>query len=202
MRNFGWRRERRRKVRRRRPTELHERFAHARLTLAKVQHLEIRPATEADAQRCQRYVAELFDEQLPVLFRRDRPPTVEEQRAFIAQVGSSARSVAFLALESDRVIGILDFRAFQKPQQAHGGTFGMSVAKAVRGTGVGKELLKALFAWGRSNAVRRIELEVFSNNERAIQFYKRAGFVLEGRKREAVEVDGRLVDLLQMAKFL
>lgn len=163
---------------------------------------EIRPATEADAERCQRYVAELFDERLPVLFRRDRAPTVLEQQSFIAQIEKTKRSVAFLALDSDRVIGMLDFHCFPEAQQTHAGAFGMSVAKTARGTGVGTELLKALFAWAHSKKIRRIELEVFSNNEGAIQLYEKAGFVLEGRKHQAVEVDGEFVDVLLMAKLL
>lgn len=164
------------------------------------QRFEIRPATESDAEQCQLYVAELFGEQLPVLFRHDQTPTVAEQRAFIAR--KAERSVAFLALTSDRVIGMLDFHGFPKAQQAHAGSFGMSVAKAARGTGVGKELLKTLVVWAQSNGIRRIELEVFSSNDRAIQVYEKAGFVVEGRKHQAVEVDSKFVDVLLMAKLL
>jgi len=40
------------------------------------------------------------------------------------------------------------------------------------------------------NAVPRIELKVFSNNQPAINLYNKLGFVREGRKVEAVSVEG------------
>jgi RimJ/RimL family protein N-acetyltransferase len=68
--------------------------------------------------------------------------------------------------------------------------------------GVGTKLLEALLAWAGPNGIRRIELEVLSNNQGAVALYRSAGFVLEGAKVKAVEVDGEYVDLIQMAKLL
>jgi RimJ/RimL family protein N-acetyltransferase len=121
---------------------------------------------------------------------------------FIRRIEKAERSVALLALSSDLVVGMLDFHGFSQPQQTHAGTFGMSVAKEARGRGVGKELLRSLFAWAANNYIRRVELEVFSNNERAIRLYEWAGFVLEGRKVHSVEVEGEFLDMLLMAKLL
>lgn len=48
---------------------------------------------EEDAPRLAQYVGELFAEQLPFLFRRDRAPTVDDERAFIRSIAASDRSL-------------------------------------------------------------------------------------------------------------
>ena len=54
---------------------------------------------------------------------------------------------------------------------------------------------------GFSGRFERIELEVFSSNQKAIQLYKSFGFVFEGRKRTARKLDGICDDFLMYAKF-
>jgi RimJ/RimL family protein N-acetyltransferase len=42
-------------------------------------------------------------------------------------------------------------------------------------------------------------LRVFETNPRAIHAYEKAGFVLEGRLRQAHWIDGKFVDVLVMS---
>jgi RimJ/RimL family protein N-acetyltransferase len=78
----------------------------------------------------------------------------------------------------------------------------MSVAKALRGKGVGTQLLGHLFEWATTQGLLRLELSVFSNNTAAISLYERLGFVGEGAQRNAVEVEGGYVDMVMMVKML
>jgi RimJ/RimL family protein N-acetyltransferase len=162
----------------------------------------IRPAIETDAEALQRFLAALIGEELPVLFRRSHAPAVEDQRAFIRKTAEEPRTVLLVAICDGEVVGMLDFHGHPKAQRAHAGGLGMSVAKEWRGTGIGSQLLKRLFAWAKGEGVWRVELEVLSNNVRAISFYERLGFVHEGRQTRAVEVDGEYVDIMFMAKIL
>ncbi|MFD1411802.1 GNAT family N-acetyltransferase [Lapidilactobacillus gannanensis] len=47
--------------------------------------------------------------------------------------------------------------------------------------------------------LHRLELDVFSFNSRAQRAYQRAGFQLEGRRREAIRIDDHYADDLLMA---
>jgi RimJ/RimL family protein N-acetyltransferase len=47
--------------------------------------------------------------------------------------------------------------------------------------------------------LHRLWLRVFQTNQRAIRAYEKAGFVQEGRMREAQYLDGRYVDVLIMS---
>jgi RimJ/RimL family protein N-acetyltransferase len=162
----------------------------------------IREASVTDAPRIRQYLSELVKEQPPVLFRRDKAPTEDEEVAFLKMVQGTDRSVVFLAEVKDEVVGMLDFHGHKKEQCAHCGGFGMSVHQAWRNKGIASKLLEELFSWARFRNFRRIELEVFSNNQQAIDLYDKHGFLQEGRKVEAVLVEGDFIDILLMAKTI
>jgi diamine N-acetyltransferase len=67
-----------------------------------------------------------------------------------------------------------------------------------RGFGTETTILMLRFAFGELN-LHRVELEVFDFNKPAIRAYEKAGFRLEGTRREARFRDGRYHDALIMA---
>jgi RimJ/RimL family protein N-acetyltransferase len=162
----------------------------------------IREARRADAASLSAFVARLIAERLPVIFRRDRGPTEDEEREFIDKIASAPRSVLFVAEAKGSIVGMLDFHGEQRAQREHSGGFGMSVARQWRRAGIGTKLIESLIVWAEPHGIRRIELEVFSNNHGAIALYRKAGFQLEGTKVRAVAVDGEYIDVLQMARLL
>jgi RimJ/RimL family protein N-acetyltransferase len=76
--------------------------------------------------------------------------------------------------------------------------FGMSVGAAYRGVGVGSALLRAAIAWATAAGFAKIVLSVFPHNARAIAFYERHGFTLEGRRVRQFRRDGGYLDELLM----
>jgi RimJ/RimL family protein N-acetyltransferase len=68
-----------------------------------------------------------------------------------------------------------------------------------RGKGLGTRLARAAIDRAWSDGLERIELEVFASNERAIELYRRLGFVTEGVKRRARKLDGQYDDNVLMA---
>jgi RimJ/RimL family protein N-acetyltransferase len=54
---------------------------------------------------------------------------------------------------------------------------------------------------GAGHSIHRLELTVMAHNERAAALYQRVGYTVEGRARECLFVDGRMVDELYMAKL-
>lgn len=163
---------------------------------------QVREAVADDAENLREFLAELFAERLPVMFRKDRPPTIEEERAVIEDFRSSPRSVFLVAVAGQKVVGALDFRGNTRDQRRHLGALGISVAKSWRRRGVATMLIHHLETWARANDFRRMELEVFENNPGAIKLYEKRGFVIEGRRKAAVEVDGTFIDAIGMAKLI
>jgi len=162
--------------------------------------LTIRAALPSDAPALHAYIAAIVGERLPVLFTRDAPPTPEQVATMIKRHAEDARGCLLLALDRGAVVGMLDFSSHARAQQRHVGSFGMSVARSARGRGIGKRLLRALYAFAKEHGYRKLELEVFATNGPAIVLYESEDFAHEGRRRGAVMVGEEAVDMLMMGK--
>jgi RimJ/RimL family protein N-acetyltransferase len=84
---------------------------------------------------------------------------------------------------------------------AYIGAFG--IKRRYQGRGIGTKIMQELIRDLRADGVRRIELRVEADNQRAIHFYKKLGFEAEGtlrkymkRKNDADYVDVHLMSLL------
>jgi RimJ/RimL family protein N-acetyltransferase len=104
-----------------------------------------------------------------------------------------------VALAGDKVVGWCDVRREFFPSQAHRGTLGMGLLPEWRGRGLGQRLLEATLARARRSGFKRIELDVYADNLRAIALYEKAGFVREGLLRDATLIDGVFRDAILMA---
>ncbi|MBI5229393.1 GNAT family N-acetyltransferase [Candidatus Micrarchaeota archaeon] len=101
--------------------------------------------------------------------------------------------------------GIVIGRAFLKlgrGRASHVANFGIFIDEGFQGKGIGRILMRELFNYAKSIGVEKLEDEAFSDNKRALRFYKKLGFRIEGvRKRKFVR-DGRHFDSVLIGKFL
>jgi RimJ/RimL family protein N-acetyltransferase len=102
------------------------------------------------------------------------------------------------SLEDDRVIGEI---GLEEVLWNHGDAWvGISIGeKDYWGKGYGTDAMRVLlrFAFTELN-LHRVSLTVFEYNPRAIRSYEKAGFVHEGREREASFRSGQRLDILLM----
>jgi RimJ/RimL family protein N-acetyltransferase len=69
-----------------------------------------------------------------------------------------------------------------------------------QGRGLGTEATRLLLGYAFEHLpLHRIELEVYAFNPRAQRAYEKAGFVAEGRRRDALLYDGERVDAIVMS---
>ena len=72
--------------------------------------------------------------------------------------------------------------------------------KSLWNQGYGSEAMGLLLKHGFNTLnLNRIALDVYESNPRAIRSYEKAGFVHEGRKRQAMYKDGSYIDILIMS---
>jgi len=159
----------------------------------------IREPVASDAEALAAYTAALVAEGTGTITLRTAP-TVEQEAEFIAGIAARDRAFILIAVEGDRIVGLLDLQAGDREHNRHSARFGMSVAKDRRGQGLGRQLLEDMIEKTRDwPGFCRIELEVFPHNTAAIRLYESAGFELEARKAKAVNLEGAPEDLLLMA---
>lgn len=122
---------------------------------------------------------------------------------FHTAIVSPEHSVWVLIDDDDaggRVVGCASLH----PTPADGvASLGMLVVAGARGRGGGRALLAAALAGARGGGAHKVELEVWIDNARAIAFYARAGFAVEGLRRDHYRRrDGSLRSVLVMAAAL
>lgn len=84
----------------------------------------------------------------------------------------------------------------------HSGSLGMGVSVEHQGRGVGSALLAALIDLADNwYNLRRLELEVYADNEAGIGLYRKFGFQDEGIYRKYAYRNGTFVDALAMARL-
>jgi ribosomal protein S18 acetylase RimI-like enzyme len=95
---------------------------------------------------------------------------------------------------------VVEVKPFRRAR--HSGYVVMGVDAAAVGLGIGRALLTEAVAEARRRGLRRLELTVMTDNDRAIGLYMRSGFEAEGCRREALLRDGEFVDEYHMALLL
>jgi len=58
----------------------------------------------------------------------------------------------------------------------------LATTEAAEGSGVAKRLMAAAEDWARGRGYRLLSLDVFADNRRAVNFYRRSGFKTETRR--------------------
>jgi putative acetyltransferase len=107
-----------------------------------------------------------------------------------------------LACVEGEVIGELSLHSFPNaPRRRHVGQIGMAVHDDWQGKGAGTALMQATVDLAdKWLNLTRLELEVYTDNERAIKLYQKFDFVTEGTLRRFAFRDGQYVDAYLMAR--
>ncbi len=107
-----------------------------------------------------------------------------------------------VAVRGGDVVGSAGLHPVERLRRRHCAMLGISVARSAQGQGVGTALMQALCDYADHWAqILRIELTVFTDNERAIALYQRFGFRIEGTHRGYALRHGRYDDVLAMARL-
>jgi RimJ/RimL family protein N-acetyltransferase len=131
----------------------------------------------------------------------ERSADEQDVAADLATVAGTVNSVVLLAESAGQPVGYVDARGGQFRRNRITAHVVIGVLAAASGRGVGSGLLRELERWARAHEIHRLELTVMAHNRRARHLYERAGFAVEGRRRECLLVDGNVVDELYMAKL-
>lgn len=109
----------------------------------------------------------------------------------------------YVALVDGEIVGNLGFEVCTSPRRRHVASLGMGVKDDVQGRGVGSALLATVIDLADNWLnLKRIELTVYSDNDRAINLYKKFGFAVEGESKAYAFRNGEYVSAYHMARVL
>jgi putative acetyltransferase len=110
--------------------------------------------------------------------------------------------VATIIVDHEEIIvAVAGLHVFPNPRLRHSASLGIMVHKDYQGKGIGRKLMQTLLDVADNWLMLvRVELTVFSDNDRAIKLYESLGFEKEGLKRKAAIRSGEYSDEYMMAR--
>lgn len=106
--------------------------------------------------------------------------TEEEEAQFLRNARENPDYRFLLALDGEAIVGTSGVEKYGGQRCAHRAVFAISVRKSHWGLGIGSGLLQRQIAFAKAAGAEIMELEVRSDNERAMGLYKKFGFVPYG----------------------
>jgi RimJ/RimL family protein N-acetyltransferase len=163
----------------------------------------IREATESDAGALLALKRALDQETSFMLLEPGERTTTEAELAGeLRAVAARPNAVVLVADTGGELAAYVEARGGSFSRNRRTAQVVIGVRQSYAGRGLGRRLLTELEAWAPAHGIRRLELTVMTHNERAVALYRKAGYEVEGTRREALVVDGRPVDELWMAKLV
>ena len=108
--------------------------------------------------------------------------TLEQEEMYLKKKEESDRDAALLAEVDGKIVGTAGIDSHGSAEKTrHRASFGISIAKAWWGLGIGHALTEACIECARTVGYLQLELEVVADNYRAMELYKSVGFVEYGR---------------------
>ena len=122
--------------------------------------------------------------------------TVEQEREFIRSIQTDSDSQWFVAEDGGKIVGMASVGVAGKNERyRHRGVVTFVVLKSYWGMGIGRKLMQECIEWCRGKNITQMELDVVSDNTRAINLYEKFGFRTMGTIPHAMRYkDGTFAD--------
>ena len=121
------------------------------------------------------------------------PLSLEAEQDYLrSQCGSTDHAQYFAKVDGE-IIGTASLNR-RSNRMSHRGVFGISLKKAWWGCGAASALMEAILAFARENSFEQLNLEVRSDNARAIKLYEKYGFQKLCTFPNFFKINGELID--------
>ena len=122
--------------------------------------------------------------------------TVEQEKTFIGNILKDDDSEWFVAEYDREIIGMCSVGLVGKTERfRHRAEVTFVILQDYCGIGIGGKLMQSCISWCRGKGIRQIELDVVSENKRAIDMYEGFGFKITGIIPRAMRYpDGTFAD--------
>lgn len=131
------------------------------------------------------------------------PLSISQEADYIRKYAGNPGSVMIVAYDEGELIGTGAVSVVSgRPRFAHRRELAISVRKDYWGKGIGTGIMNVLMDFCKKSDAKVIELEVRSDNEKAIALYKKFGFEKIGTYEKFFCIDGKYYDADFMNLYL
>lgn len=123
--------------------------------------------------------------------------TIEAEAAYIAQTENSKDDIMLIAKDNGKIIGNASLNRLPR-RMKHRGDFSVAVIKEYWNKGIGSRLLRKMIELAKENSIEIIDLQVRSDNSRAIHLYEKYGFRRIGTHPAFFKIDDEYISFEYM----
>ncbi|MBW9155280.1 GNAT family N-acetyltransferase [Clostridium tagluense] len=129
--------------------------------------------------------------------------TPEDFEKLIYEDSIAEKNLFLVAEVEGEIVGFTRCVGNKLSRFRHKSEFGICISKAYWSHGIGKVLLEKILMWADTVKIEKISLTVVQTNTKAIQLYKRYGFVEEGLLiKDRIHKDGNYYNTVIMGRLL
>lgn len=155
----------------------------------------IREVMVSDAESLIEYLKVIGSESDNLTFgKKGLPISVKEEEKFIESLLEKKHSKMYLAIKDEEIIGQTSLSEYSG-RMGHYSELGITVKKDYWNNGVGKSLMNKIIEYAKKNDIELIDLQVRSDNARAIHLYEKFGFKKWGTYPALFKIDDKYYDV-------
>lgn len=163
----------------------------------------IREANIEDAENVIEYIKIVSDEtDFLISDSSERNFTVRKEKEFLQNIQSSILEKIFLFEIENKIVGMCSIEGINKIRIKHRVDLAITVLKNYWGNKIGEKLIDYAIEYCKSNCIKKIELTVRIDNERALKLYKKFGFEIEGEIKNFIYLNGNYYNCYYMGLLL
>lgn len=108
----------------------------------------------------------------------------------------------FVYEKNAEIIGVIELKRGENKQTHVGHIAVFAIHPNFQNKGIGTEMMKYLLEIVHAYGIQKLYLNVVSDNNKAISFYKKFGFNIEGYLKKQIKDDNLYKDLVVLSLFL
>lgn len=129
--------------------------------------------------------------------------SVQQEELYIQSLYEQENQLLLVAKIEDTIIAVGSIASSTKEKFKHIGELGISVLQEYWGQGLGSHLMSELLFWAKTHSsLKRLQLDVASQNYPAIALYEKFGFKREATFKQAMKLKAGYCDIIHMVLFL
>lgn len=130
--------------------------------------------------------------------------TSEQEKEFIETILSEEKRLLLVAVVDDKIVGNCSVRLISNSlRYLHRASMGIAICKEYWEKGIGRQMIWECINWSKNEGFEQLELEVVTDNNRAIPIYEKFGFEIQTTMKHSMKyLDGSYADEFIMILFL
>lgn len=128
--------------------------------------------------------------------------TPEDFKKLICEDSIEEKTIFLVAEVEGKIVGFARCKGNKLIRFRHKAEFGICILKKYWGHGIGKVLLENILIWADTVGIEKISLSVVQANTKAIELYKKYGFIEEGILiKDRIHKDGKYYNTVIMGRL-